>query len=49
LRAWGLPDQHVIAAFMDLGWRHDTATHPGTRKRLAALRALAPDWRSVQP
>jgi len=49
LRAWGLPDQHVIAAFMDLGWRHDTATHPGTRKRLAALRALDPDWRSVQP
>ena len=49
LRALGLPDQHVVAAFMDLGWRNDTATHPGTRKRLAALRALAPDWRSVQP
>jgi len=49
LRALGLPDQHVVSAFMDLGWRNDTATHPGTRKRLAALRALAPDWRSVQP
>ncbi|MEJ8823629.1 M48 family metalloprotease [Variovorax humicola] len=49
LRALGLPDQHVVAAFMDLGWRNDTATHPGTRKRLAALRALAPDWRTVQP
>ena len=49
LRALGLPDQHVVAAFMDLGWRNDTATHPGTRKRLAALRALASDWRSVQP
>ncbi|MET0544096.1 MAG: M48 family metalloprotease [Variovorax sp.] len=41
LRALGLPDQIVVAAFMDLGWRSDTATHPGTRKRLAALRALA--------
>ncbi|WP_213955954.1 MULTISPECIES: M48 family metalloprotease [unclassified Variovorax] len=40
LRALGLPDQHAVAAFMDLGWRGDTATHPGTRKRLAALRAL---------
>jgi len=49
LRALGLPDQHVVAAFMDLGWRNDTATHPGTRKRLAALRALAPDWRTLQP
>jgi Zn-dependent protease with chaperone function len=49
LRAMGLPDQHVVAAFMDLGSRNDTATHPGTRKRLAALRALAPDLRSAQP
>lgn len=49
LRALGLPDQHVVAAFMDLGLRNDTATHPGTRKRLAALRALGPDARSVQP
>ena len=40
LRALGFSDQHVVAAFMNLGWRHDTATHPGTRKRLAALRAL---------
>ncbi|MDM0107606.1 M48 family metalloprotease [Variovorax sp. J22R24] len=49
LRALDLPDQHVLAAFMTLGWRNDTATHPGTRKRLSALRALAPDGRSVQP
>ena len=49
LRALGLPDRHVVAAFMDLGWRSDTATHPGTRKRLAALRALGPDWPSMQP
>ncbi|MGJ7505958.1 M48 family metalloprotease [Variovorax sp. GT1P44] len=41
LRALGLPEQHMVAAFMDLGLRNDTATHPGTRKRLAALRALS--------
>lgn len=39
LRALNLPDQFAMDAFMDLGWRSDTATHPGTRKRLAALRA----------
>lgn len=39
LRGLGLQDQDAFAAFMDLGWRDDTATHPGTRKRLAALRA----------
>jgi len=49
LRAMGLPDQHVVAAFMDLGWRNDTATHPGTRRRLAALRAVASDARAAQP
>ena len=38
LRALGLNDQDAVSAFMDLGWRDDTATHPGTRKRLAALR-----------
>ena len=31
-----LPD-----VFRHLGTRHDTATHPGTRKRVASLRALA--------
>jgi len=41
LRGLGIRDQDAIAAFMDLGWRTDTATHPGTRKRLAALRARA--------
>ncbi|MDM0001178.1 M48 family metalloprotease [Variovorax sp. J22P240] len=49
LRALDLPDRHVVAAFMNRGWRNDTATHPGTRKRLSALRNLAPDWLSVQP
>jgi len=42
LRGMGLTDQDAVAAFMDLGWRSDTATHPGTRKRLAALRARPP-------
>ena len=33
--------QDAIAAFMHRGITHDTATHPGTGKRLAALRAIA--------
>jgi hypothetical protein len=39
LRSLGLSEQDVVAAFMDLGMRNDTATHPGTRKRVAALRS----------
>jgi Peptidase family M48 len=39
LRSLGLSEQDVVAAFMDLGVRNDTATHPGTRKRVAALRS----------
>lgn len=31
----------VLASFMRHGVQHDTATHPGTRKRLAHLRVLA--------
>lgn len=42
-RALGYSEQDVIAAFMDLGVRNDTATHPGSRKRVAALRAIEPD------
>ena len=33
----------VVAAFMRTGARSDTATHPATRKRVAALRAVEPD------
>ncbi len=39
LRALGRSEQDALAVFMRLGARHDTATHPGTRKRVAALRA----------
>jgi Zn-dependent protease with chaperone function len=38
MRSFGLSDEVAVAAFMDLGMRNDTATHPGTRKRVAALR-----------
>ena len=43
VRALGMSEQDAIAAFMDLGVRNDTATHPGTRKRVAALRATESD------
>ena len=39
----GLSDQNAVAAFMDLGMRNETATHPGTRKRVAALRSIERD------
>ena len=41
LHALGGSSQDAIAAFMRMGMNHDTATHPGTGKRLAALRAAA--------
>ena len=40
LRVLGQADQHAAAALTRFGFRHDTATHPGTRKRLAALCAI---------
>jgi Zn-dependent protease with chaperone function len=43
LRALGLKEQDALAAFMDLGARNDTATHPSTRKRFAMLRSIEPD------
>jgi Zn-dependent protease with chaperone function len=43
VRALGYSEQDVTAAFMALGVRNDTATHPGSRKRVAALRAIEPD------
>lgn len=39
LRALGGSSQDALGAFMRMGANHDTATHPGTGKRLAALRA----------
>jgi len=41
LQRLGGSTQDAIAAFMHRGVMHDTATHPGTGKRLAALRAMA--------
>ena len=52
LHALGHPSQDAVTAFMHLGMSHDTATHPGTRKRLAALRAAEAPWSGdvvVQP
>jgi predicted Zn-dependent protease len=43
LRALGSSEQDAMAVFMRLGARHDTATHPSARKRVAALRSIEPD------
>ena len=39
LRLLGRPSEDAFSAFMHLGMTQDTATHPGTRKRVAALHA----------
>jgi predicted Zn-dependent protease len=39
LEALGISQQEVFSIFMRLGSRKDTATHPGTQRRLASLRA----------
>ncbi len=43
VRALGHSEQDALAVFAGMGVPHDTATHPGTRKRVAALRAIEPD------
>lgn len=40
VRALGRSDDDVISTFVHLGMRNDTATHPGSRRRMAALREL---------
>jgi Zn-dependent protease with chaperone function len=40
VRNFGGSAEDILSAFMHLGMQHDTATHPGTRKRWAALRAI---------
>lgn len=40
LQRFGRTEGDALAAFIELGVRNDTATHPGTRKRVAALRSL---------
>ena len=37
----GLDEEDAVTAFMSLGVYNDTATHPGTMRRVAALRAAA--------
>ncbi|MCD2342705.1 M48 family metalloprotease [Ideonella azotifigens] len=44
LHALGRTSQDAMTAFMHLGMTQDTATHPGTRKRLASLRAADAQW-----
>ncbi len=39
LRDLGWPESHAYSAFLRQGMQHDSATHPGTRKRVASLRA----------
>ena len=41
LHSIGQADDALPAVFRHVGTTRDTATHPGTRKRIAALRALA--------
>ncbi|MBK1612339.1 hypothetical protein CKO44_02525 [Rubrivivax gelatinosus] len=40
LRRLGVPGEAAVGAFLSLGAQMDTVTHPATRKRVAALRAL---------
>jgi len=47
LRALGGSSKDAVSAFMHMGAHHDTATHPGTSKRLAALRAADALWSGV--
>jgi Zn-dependent protease with chaperone function len=43
LRKLGWTSEVALSAFLRQGMQHDTATHPGTRKRVAALRAAIAD------
>lgn len=45
----GHPPHDAWAAFMQLGMTQDTATHPGTRKRLAAMRLVLAEDRMAPP
>ena len=40
LRRFGHDTASALAVFMREGVKHDSATHPGTRKRVAHLRSL---------
>jgi len=44
LHRLGRPWEDALAAFIHSGASDDTATHPGTRKRLGSLRAAEAQW-----
>ena len=44
MQTLGLPSYDPLAVFMRLGANKDTATHPGTHRRLAALRSPDPGF-----
>lgn len=48
LRKLGIPPEVAVSVFMRQGMQQDTATHPGTRKRLAALRAAVAEVTASQ-
>lgn len=49
LRRLGVDPQLALAALLRQGMQHDTATHPGTRKRVAALRAAMVESQAAAP
>jgi Zn-dependent protease with chaperone function len=49
LRTLGRSPQDALSAFIEMGVYSDTATHPGTRKRLAALRAADTELVDAEP
>ena len=49
LRRLGVDPQHAFDALLRQGMQHDTATHPGTRKRIAALRAAMSEITAAAP
>lgn len=49
VRSLGRPWEETLAVFMHLGASHDTATHPSTARRLAALRVIQARWADAAP
>jgi hypothetical protein len=47
LQGMGRPTAELLALFRLQGFMHDSATHPGTRKRIAWLRAELEGGREV--
>jgi Zn-dependent protease with chaperone function len=49
LRRLGVDPEHAFAALMRQGMQQDTATHPGTRKRVAAMHAAMAEVTAAAP